>query len=85
MVCNNYLRRKYFSEKLGKKPTVAINFDTFGHSRGKLPQDGTEAVSQKWCGIFGSEKALTVTNTATYGSHADQDTMYLSLTAVEPI
>ena len=46
---------------------------------GKLPQDGTEAVSQKWCGIFGKNQALTVTNTATYGSHADADTMYLSL------
>lgn len=47
--------------------------------RGKLPQDGTETVSQKWCGIFAQEKALTITNTATYGSHAGEDTMYLSL------
>lgn len=46
---------------------------------GKLPQDGTEVVSQKWCGIFGDEHALTVTNTATYSSHATEDTMYLSL------
>ena len=45
----------------------------------RLPQDGTEAVCQKWCGIFGADKALTVTNTATYSSHADADTMYLSL------
>lgn len=54
-----------------------IGQNMFG--RGKLPQDGTETVSQKWCGIFGGEKALTVTNTATYGSHANADTMYLSL------
>lgn len=54
-----------------------IGQNMFG--RGKLPQDGTEAVSQKWCGIFGHNKTLTVTNTATYGSHADGDTMYLSL------
>ena len=54
-----------------------IGQNMFG--RGKLPQDGSETVSQKWCGIFGEKKALTVTNTATYGSHADQDTMYLSL------
>lgn len=26
--------RKYFLEKFGKVPTVAINFDSFGHSRG---------------------------------------------------
>ena len=47
--------------------------------RGKLPQDGSETVSQKWCGIFAKDKALTITNTATYGSHASEDTMYLSL------
>ena len=47
--------------------------------RGNLPQDGSETVSQKWCGIFGKEKALTVTNKTTYGSHASEDTMYLSL------
>lgn len=46
---------------------------------GKLKQDGSEQVSQKWCGLFGTENALTVCNTATYGSHATQDTMYLSL------
>lgn len=45
----------------------------------KLPQDGSETVSQKWCGIFGPEKALTVANDGIYGSHADADTMYLSL------
>ena len=54
-----------------------IGQNMFG--RGKLPQDGSETVSQKWCGIFSEEKALTVTNMATYGSHADKDTMYLSL------
>ena len=26
--------RRYFSEKFGKEPTTAINFDSFGHSRG---------------------------------------------------
>lgn len=54
-----------------------IGQNMFG--RGKLPQDGTEAVSQKWCGIFGENQALTVSNMATYGSHANEDTMYLSL------
>lgn len=28
------LGRKYFKEKFGKKPTTAVNFDPFGHSRG---------------------------------------------------
>ena len=46
---------------------------------GSLPQDGTECVSQKWCGMFGREYALTVANMAVYGSHADEDTIYLSL------
>ncbi len=44
-----------------------------------LAQDGTETVSQKWCGMFAPDRALTVVNTATYGSHASADTMYLSL------
>ena len=46
---------------------------------GQLKQDGSEQVSQKWCGLFGEKSALTVANTATYGSHATKDTMYLSL------
>lgn len=46
---------------------------------GSLPQDGTECVSQQWSGIFGPEKALTVINTGTYGSHCTRNTMYLSL------
>lgn len=46
---------------------------------GSLPQDGTECVSQQWSGIFGPERALTVTNTGTYGSHCTRDTMFLSL------
>lgn len=54
-----------------------IGQNMFG--RGKLPQDGSETVSQKWCGMFAPDKALTVINSATYGSHADEDTMYLSL------
>lgn len=58
-------------------PGVYMGQNMFG--RGELPQDGSETVSQKWCGLFGSEHALTVTNTATYGSHAGEDTMYLSL------
>lgn len=58
-------------------PGDYIGQNMFG--RGKLPQDGSETVSQKWCGIFGEKNALTVTNTATYGSHASEDTMYLSL------
>lgn len=36
---------------------------------GALPQDGTEAVSQKWCGLFGDNHALTVANDGVYGSH----------------
>ena len=28
------LGRKYFSEKFGARPTVAVNFDSFGHSVG---------------------------------------------------
>lgn len=26
--------RKYFTEKFNKMPTTAINFDSFGHTRG---------------------------------------------------
>jgi alpha-mannosidase len=29
-----YTGKKYFSEKFGKEPHTAINFDSFGHSRG---------------------------------------------------
>ena len=54
-----------------------IGQNMFG--RGKLPQNGDETVSQKWCGIFAPQKSLTVSNTGTYGSHASEDTMYLSL------
>ncbi|MBE6958662.1 MAG: alpha-mannosidase [Ruminococcaceae bacterium] len=54
-----------------------IGQNMFG--RGKLPQNGSETVSQKWCGIFGTENTLTVTNDGVYGSHANEDTMYLSL------
>lgn len=33
--CRNILYgRKYFTEKFSKRPTTAINFDSFGHSRG---------------------------------------------------
>ena len=46
---------------------------------GQLPQDGMEAVSQKWCGMFGSENALTIINDGTYGSHCDGTTVCLSL------
>ena len=46
---------------------------------GELPMDGTECVSQKWCGLFDSEKALTIDNDGIYGSHCVGDTMYLSL------
>ena len=46
---------------------------------GMLPQDGTEAVSQKWCGLFGDENALTVANDGVYGSHCEGSTVYLSL------
>ena len=47
--------------------------------RGELPMDGTECVSQKWCGLLGKEKALTVANNGIYGSHCVDGTMYLSL------
>ena len=46
---------------------------------GELQQDGTECVSQKWCGIFGTEHALTICNTETYGSHCVGNTVFLSL------
>lgn len=46
---------------------------------GALPQDGTEAVSQKWCGLFNEDHALTVCNSGVYGSHCQGSTVYLSL------
>ena len=46
---------------------------------GSLPQDGTEAVSQKWCGLFGKEYGLTVANDGIYGSHFADNTIYLTL------
>lgn len=46
---------------------------------GELPNDGTECVSQKWCGLFGSDHALTIANTGTYGSHCIGGTISLSL------
>ena len=46
---------------------------------GELPQDGTECVSQKWCGRFDAEHALTICNTGTYGSHCVGNTVFLSL------
>ena len=49
----------------------------FGAS--SLPQDGTEAVSQRWLGLFGDGHALTVINNGTYGSHLKEHTMYISL------
>ena len=45
----------------------------------ELPQDGTECVSQRWCGIFDRENGVTVVNSGTYGSHCKDGTMYLSL------
>jgi alpha-mannosidase len=44
-----------------------------------LPQDGTEAVSQRWLGLFGDGHALTVINNGTYGSHLNENKMYISL------
>lgn len=46
---------------------------------GALPQDGTECVSQKWCGLFNATNALTVSNTGVYGSHYTDNRIYLSL------
>jgi len=46
---------------------------------GVLPQDGTECVSQKWCGLFTDDHGLTVSNTGVYGSHYQEDRIYLSL------
>ena len=46
---------------------------------GELQQDGMECVSQKWCGLFGAEHALTICNTGTYGSHCVGNTVFLSL------
>lgn len=45
----------------------------------EMPQDGTECVSQKWCGLFGTEHALTICNDGVYGSHCIANTMSLSL------
>lgn len=56
---------------------ICMGQNMFGS--GSLPQDGTECVSQQWSGIFGQERALTVINNGTYGSHCSRDTMYLSL------
>lgn len=49
----------------------------FGH--GELAQDGTECVSQKWCGLFDSHHGLTIANTGVYGSHCKGNTISLSL------
>ena len=46
---------------------------------GSLPQDGTECVSQKWCGLFGEKHALTICNSGIYGSHCVGSTISLSL------
>lgn len=46
---------------------------------GELTKDGIECVSQKWCGLFDEEKALTIANDGIYGSHCLKDTIYLSL------
>lgn len=46
---------------------------------GELPQDGTECVSQKWCGLFGESHALTICNDGIYGSHCSEGTISLSL------
>lgn len=45
----------------------------------QLPQDGTETVSQGWCGLFGRDRAITVLNDGVHGSHCEDDTLYLSL------
>lgn len=57
-----------------------------GHYRGQgmysfseLPQDGTECVSQRWCGLFGENDSLTLINSGTYGSHYKDGAMYVSL------
>lgn len=49
----------------------------FGSS--EMQQDGMECVSQKWCGLFGTEYALTICNDGIYGSHCSESTISLSL------
>lgn len=49
----------------------------FGADR--LFMDGQECVSQKWCGLFNDEQGLTVINDGIYGSHYENDSIYLSL------
>lgn len=44
-----------------------------------LAMDGTECVSQKWCGLFNEDHALTVVNQGCYGSHCKDGSIYLSL------
>lgn len=44
-----------------------------------LPNDGTECVSQKWCGLFDGTQGLTVVNDGIYGSHCEKGNIYLSL------
>lgn len=46
---------------------------------GELAQDGTECVSQKWCGLFDRVHGLTIANTGVYGSHCKGNTVSLSL------
>lgn len=46
---------------------------------GELPQDGTECVSQKWCGMFDGTYGLTIANDGTYGSHFENGSVYMSL------
>ena len=46
---------------------------------GELPQDGTDCVSQKWCGRFDAEHAPTICISGTYGSHCVGNTVFLSL------
>lgn len=45
----------------------------------KLRTDGKEAVYQKWCGIFDSNRTLAVLNKGTYGGSADGGKLSISL------
>ena len=43
----------------------------------KLRADSNEAVYQKWCGIFNSEKGLAVLNKGTYGGSVDGSNLHI--------
>ena len=63
-------------------PSTVKNGEYWGQNMfgaDQLFTDGRECVSQKWCGLFNENLGLTVINDGIYGSHCENDTVYLSL------